>query len=196
MLSYAFDFVVAPFWICLVLSIYALTLGGLVWRLMVGTILVFTVCIGGFSVHAFFEGSGYWPLPMVIGGPITLIALLMLWYFRSQGDPLINSNSWRAALVFLVPLGAILLLMGGYKSIWTHASGNARSYVWRLVRNTNTDPRNSAKTRRAFQRLIPASVTRVGLDDWRFSRNVESKGSASIETASQIDRRRPLWCLW
>lgn len=115
MLSYAFDFVVAPFWICLVLSIYALSLGGLVWRLMVGTILVFTVCIGGFSVHAFFEGSGYWPLPMVIGGPITLIALLMLWYFRAQGDPLINSNSWRAALVFLVPLGAILLLMGGYK---------------------------------------------------------------------------------
>lgn len=116
MISDAFDLVAAPFWICLVLSLYALTLGGLVWRLMVGTILVFTLGIGGYSIYAYFEGTAYWPLPMIVGGPITLIALLALWYFRAQGDPLINSNSWRSALVFVVPLAAMMLLMVGYKA--------------------------------------------------------------------------------
>lgn len=116
MISYAFDIVVAPYWICMVLSFYALTFGGLVWRLMVGTILVFNLLLAAFSVHSYFEASGYWPLPMVVGGPITLIALLMLWYSRNRGDPLINSNSWRAALVFLVPMAAIVLLMVGYKA--------------------------------------------------------------------------------
>ena len=111
-MSNALDIIYAPFWICGVLSIYSLTLEGIVWKLMVSTVLICTICLVGLTV---FDKSNLWFLTPIFGGSFLLFVLLALWYFRLQGDPFILSNDWRAASFYLIVLALVFLSVIAYK---------------------------------------------------------------------------------
>ena len=125
-MSNAFNIVFAPFWICVALAMYSLTREGIVWKLMVGTILICAFSLAGITIYDYLEASNLWFITPTFGGPVLLFMLLALWYFRIQGDSFITSNDWRAAMFYLTVLGLVVSVVIIYKFYLTSREADCR----------------------------------------------------------------------